>query len=100
MLFVMLVTSRIKEIRHGVSKYCVYIIRCFDGTLYTGITTDIHRRIQQHNRGKAARYTRGRRPVTLVYCNGELDCGIALREERRIKKLSRSKKESLICLRQ
>lgn len=75
----------------------VYIVRCADTTLYTGITRDVERRIDEHNHGRqAARYTRARRPVTLVYSE---TCGSrseALRREIAIKKLSRSEKE-LLC---
>ncbi len=75
----------------------VYILRCRDGTLYTGITTDCVRRVQQHNAGTASRYTRSRRPVVLVYREHVTDQGAAVRREAAIKKLSRSAKEQLIA---
>ena len=74
----------------------VYIVRCRDGTLYTGITTDLLRRLQQHNAGKASRYTRCRLPVVLVYCERALTRSSALRREAALKALSKSEKEQLI----
>ena len=53
--------------KRGVEVWFVYVLRCVDGTLYTGITKDLARRCQQHNDGVASRYTRSRRPVKLVY---------------------------------
>ena len=79
-------------------RYFVYIVCCFDGTFYTGITTDIVRRIRQHN-GEivgGAKYTRARSPVTLVYEKSYKDRSTASQEEIRIKKLTREKKEILI----
>ena len=75
----------------------VYIVRCSDGTFYTGVTRNIVRRIQQHNgelRG-GAKYTRSRRLVVLVYIKPCLDLGSALRLERAIKKLSHAAKARL-----
>lgn len=74
----------------------VYLVKCQDGTLYAGYTTDLRRRIKEHNSGQGARYTRGRAPVKLVYyqnCRGRSQ---ALKEEYRIKQLSRTSKEELI----
>lgn len=76
--------------------YWVYILQCGDGTLYTGITTDIPRRLRQHNGGKGAKYTRSRLPVTLRYQEGPMDKSAALRRELEIKKLSRGEKMELI----
>lgn len=74
----------------------VYIVRCADATLYTGIARDLARRIEQHNHGReAARYTRARRPVTLVYSETCESRGEALRREIAIKKLTRDEKEML-----
>ncbi len=74
-----------------------YIVKCADGTLYTGITTDVDRRVDEHNTSpKSAKYTRSRRPVELVYSQGIGDKATASREEARIKKLSRAKKLELI----
>lgn len=74
----------------------IYIVRCRDGSLYTGISTDVDRRCRQHNTGTGARYTRVRRPVTLVYREPASDHGQALRREAQIKKLSRRDKLRLI----
>jgi putative endonuclease len=76
----------------------VYIVRCADGTLYTGWTTDVARRIAQHNAGRGARYTRTRRPVALVYREETPDRSTAMRRERAIKKLDRERKERLVEL--
>lgn len=74
----------------------VYILRCGDDTLYTGITDDLSRRIAAHNAGKGAKYTRGRGPVTLVYTEICHDKSCALKREHAIKALPRSKKLALI----
>ena len=76
--------------------YWVYILRCSDGTLYTGITDDVERRLKAHNNGKGAKYTRGRGPVELVYQEQQSDKSAALKREAAIKKLSRTEKLSLI----
>ena len=76
----------------------VYIVRCADGTLYTGWTTDVARRIAQHNAGRGARYTRMRRPVELVYVEDMPDRSTAMRRELAIKKLDRERKERLVEL--
>jgi putative endonuclease len=73
----------------------VYILRCSDNTLYTGITNDLERRIRKHNEGKGAKYTRGRGPVTLVKFFEWPTKSEALKEEHRIKKLSRQEKLEL-----
>jgi len=78
------------------ARWWVYILRCADDTLYTGITTDLARREKQHNAGTASKYTRSRRPVTLAYREAAASQGAALRREYAIKKLSRSAKETLI----
>ncbi|HEY9072343.1 MAG TPA: GIY-YIG nuclease family protein [Candidatus Ozemobacteraceae bacterium] len=75
----------------------VYIVRCRDGTLYTGVTTDLDRRVQQHNDGTGARYTRSRRPVRLVHAEPCHNRGDALRRELAIKALSRDEKQLLIA---
>ena len=77
-------------------SWFVYIVRCDDDTLYTGITTDVAARIQQHNLGKGARYTRSRLPVQLVYAEAAEDRGAALRREFAIKALSRPAKLALL----
>jgi predicted GIY-YIG superfamily endonuclease len=74
----------------------VYVLRCADGTLYTGITKDVSRRCKQHNAGTASRYTRSRRPTRLVYQEAHPDQGSALRREAAIKALSRREKQALV----
>jgi len=75
--------------------YC-YILKCADGTYYTGWTTDPDRRAAQHNKGNGARYTRARRPVKLVYVEPQADRKTAMKRERAIKALPRKKKRILI----
>lgn len=75
--------------------YYVYIVRCADGTLYTGITGDVERRVAAHNSGKGAKYTRGRGPVVPVYREACPDKPSALRREAAIKRLSRAEKQAL-----
>jgi len=80
------------------NKWYVYIVECADGSLYTGISTDVDRRLLEHNYSfKAAKYTRSRRPVRLVWTK-EVEGGRsgASKEEHRIKRLSRKKKLDLI----
>ena len=74
----------------------LYILRCGDGTLYTGITTDVDKRFEAHASGKGAKYTRGRGPLKLVYreCCG--DHSAALKREAEIKRLPRQQKEALL----
>jgi len=76
----------------------VYILRCADDTLYTGVTTDIQRRLQQHNGvlKNGAKYTRNRQPVELVYQEGSASRSMACKREYTIKCLSRLQKEHLI----
>jgi putative endonuclease len=75
--------------------YC-YILKCADGNYYTGWSTDPERRARQHDNGKGARYTRSRRPVSLVYVEECPDRAAAMKRERAIKALSRPQKEKLI----
>ena len=75
----------------------LYILRCGDGSLYTGITTDVEKRLEAHRTGKGAKYTRGRGPLELIYretCGSHSD---ALKRELEIKKLTREQKQSLIA---
>ncbi|MDD7289848.1 MAG: GIY-YIG nuclease family protein [Clostridiales bacterium] len=73
-----------------------YILRCADGTLYTGWTNDLEKRLAAHNAGTAAKYTRPRRPVTLVYQEAFPTKEEAMRRERQIKRLTRAEKLALI----
>jgi predicted GIY-YIG superfamily endonuclease len=76
--------------------WTVYLARCRDGTLYTGITTDPERRLAEHNAGSGAAYTRSRLPVVFVYWETVADRSSALRREHAIKRLGRAAKESLV----
>jgi len=77
--------------------WSLYIVRCADGSLYTGIAKDLGARVAQHNSGRGARYTRGRGPVMLVYQEAAGSHGDALRRECAIKALTRREKERLIA---
>ena len=74
----------------------VYIVRCADASLYTGIATDVAMRVGEHNAGAGAKYTRSRLPVELVYSEEAADRSAALRREAAIKKLSATDKRALI----
>ena len=76
----------------------VYVIECSDGTLYTGYTTDVERRIEEHNSGEGAKYTRGRTPVELVHTEEYETRSEAMSREAEIKKMSRNEKEELVNL--
>ena len=78
------------------SGYVVYILRCGDGTLYTGCTNDLTRRLAAHSAGRGAKYTRARLPVALVYQEPAADRSQALRREAAIKALPRAQKLALI----
>lgn len=77
-------------------NWYVYILRCADDTLYTGITNDLEQRLQAHRDGTAARYTRGRAPFTLIYKEVCPDRSRASRREAEIKRLSRGEKLDLV----
>ena len=74
----------------------LYILRCRDGSLYTGITTDVDKRFEAHQAGKGAKYTRGRGPLEIVYREECGDHSAALKRELEVKKLTRAQKENLI----
>ena len=74
----------------------VYILKCNDGTLYTGITNDLGKRVSSHNKGTGAKYTKTRTPVEIVYHEEATDRSEASKREYQIKKLSRLAKENLI----
>ena len=77
----------------------VYVLRCADGTLYTGYARDPKARVKVHNSGRGARYTSGRRPVRLVYAESCESVGEALRREYALKRRSRAQKEAMIARR-
>ena len=78
------------------TSWLVYVVRCADGSLYTGITNNLDRRLQSHNAGRASRYTRSRLPVRVVYAEPASTRGNALKREFSIKALSRTAKMRLI----
>ena len=77
-------------------KWYLYVLRCGDGTLSTGITTDVQARFAQHQAGKGAKYTRGRGPLEVVYTEECEDHSAALKRELAVKALSREEKERMI----
>ncbi len=78
-------------------NWFVYIVECTDGTLYTGVTTDLERRVREHNQDKkGARYTRAKRPVKLVYSEPSENRSLACKREAAIKKFERKQKQALI----
>ena len=79
-------------------KWSVYILRCADKTLYTGISNDVDKRVDAHNAGKGAKYTRGRLPVVLVWARPMKSSTAARVREAKIKKMTRQEKEELIAL--
>ncbi len=82
----------------SIRRYYVYILQCQDETFYTGITTDVERRLEEHNySSKGAKYTRARRPVSLVYCETCHSKSSACQREYAIKRLSRKAKQNLIA---
>jgi putative endonuclease len=76
--------------------WCVYIIQCSDNTLYTGCTNDLKQRLAAHNQGQGAKYTRGRTPVKLKFCEPQPNRAQAQSREYEIKQLSRRQKQALI----
>ena len=77
-------------------RYFVYILRCCDGTFYTGYTNNLEKRVALHNKGRGAKYLRGKLPADLVYSKQFAYYKNALKEEKRVKKLPRLRKEHLI----
>lgn len=75
----------------------VYIVRCADGSLYTGYAKDVRARVAAHNSARGAKYTAGRRPVTLVYSQWFKTIGAALKREYAMKQWSRSEKDALVA---
>ena len=77
-------------------QWTLYILECGDGTLYTGITDDLERRLKAHEQGKGAKYTRGRGPLTLRYQESLADKSTALKREYEVKRLRKTDKLALI----
>jgi putative endonuclease len=85
------------QARYNHRVHFVYIVRCADGTLYTGYSRDPRAREQAHNTSRGAKYTAGRRPVRLVYQEAFRSLGKALAREYRVKQLTRAQKEALLA---
>lgn len=85
-----------EERGEAAAGWWVYMLRCADGTLYTGIARDLARRLAAHRRGTASKYTRVRRPVRLVFSEPWPDRGAALRREAALKRLPRAEKQRLV----
>lgn len=91
-------TSRSETVCHGdKAPWFLYLIRCRDGSLYTGISTNVERRFDAHSRNRGARRLRGRGPLELVYFRKLGDRTSALQMEHRVKRLSKCDKEKIIC---
>ncbi|MCP4787419.1 MAG: GIY-YIG nuclease family protein [Fuerstiella sp.] len=86
----------LNQIMESQEVWFVYIVRCSDGSLYTGITKDVEGRLKRHNAGTASRYTRSRLPVTVEYHEEQPSHSMALKRELAIKALSRQMKEELL----
>lgn len=82
--------------KRGANLPCTYVLRCADGTLYTGWTTNLERRLRAHQSGKASRYTRARLPVSVVYKQEHATARGARQQEAAIRRLPRNKKLELI----
>ncbi|WP_324760069.1 GIY-YIG nuclease family protein [Haloarcula sp. GH36] len=78
------------------TQHYTYVVRCSDGTFYTGYTTDVQRRVAEHDAGDGAKYTRGRTPVELVHVEDFESRSAAMSREHEIKQLSRDRKEELV----
>src|SRR5271157_5408067 len=89
-------TKYLRMKRGGRKEWTVYILRCGDGSLYTGIAKDVRARVKQHSEGRGATYTRTRLPVKLLYQQEGLTHSKALIRETQIKAMPRSKKEEII----
>ncbi len=80
------------------NNWIVYILRCKDNSLYTGITTDLDRRLEQHNSGNGAKYTNAHKPCRLAWSKNGFSESTAKKEEARIKRLAKNEKEQLVLL--
>jgi putative endonuclease len=85
------------ESRTSNSRHFVYVLRCDDDSLYTGYTTDVERRVREHDAGEGARYTRGRTPVALTHVEGFDSRSAAMSREHEIKQRPRAAKERLLA---
>ncbi len=89
-------TGTVNKMQLNENGHFFYVLECSDGSYYAGYTVNVHSRIQKHNEGKGAKYTRGRTPVSLVYVEKLPTKGDALRKEIEFKRFSRAKKEQYI----
>ena len=89
--------ANLRPRRPSRSRWLVYLLRCSDGSLYTGITNDLPKRLKAHAAGKASKYTRSRLPVKLVYSEPKRSKSAALKREAAIKKLRRAEKDRLVA---
>jgi putative endonuclease len=85
-------SEMVEETKH----YCVYILSCADGSLYTGMTADLPRRLAEHRAGRGSQWTQRRRPVELAFSLADLDYRSAREVERYVKSLSRARKQALV----
>ncbi len=85
--------------RRSTSRWLVYILRCSDGSLYTGITNDLPKRLKAHTAGRASKYTRSRLPVRLAFSEPQKSKSAALKREAAIKRLRRAEKDRLVAKR-
>jgi putative endonuclease len=85
--------------RRPTSRWLVYLLRCSDGSLYTGITNDLPKRLKAHAAGRASKYTRSRLPLRLAYSEPQRSKSAALKREAAIKRLRRAEKERLVAKR-
>lgn len=90
------ISQEINHKRMEERQNVTYILRCSDGTLYTGWTNNLEKRLREHNAGQGAKYTRGRTPVTLVYAEQHDTKQEAMKREVQIKRLTRQEKEELV----
>ncbi|GAA0224068.1 hypothetical protein GCM10009000_043680 [Halobacterium noricense] len=89
-------TNRTTRSLSGVTTHWVYVIECNDGSFYTGYTTDVERRVAEHDTGEGAKYTRGRTPVELIHTERFDSKSAAMSREYEIKQLSRAQKEKVV----
>lgn len=90
------ITEPVEKKRKNNDNWFIYIVECCDKSLYTGITNDLEKRLEKHNSGKGAKYTRGRGPIILKYFEKVSSKSTALKREIEIKKLTRAQKDKLI----
>jgi putative endonuclease len=90
-------SAKKQKVKQVAKSWFFYVLSCSDNSLYTGITTDVDRRVSEHNKKKGAKYTRSRLPVSLLYVRKMKDRSTASKLEARFKKLKRTEKLSQLC---